>query len=92
MSFLKKLLGGIVKEPKQTKVEAEAYNECLIYAEPMKDAAGYRIAARIEKEVGGEKKVHEMIRSDTFTDYDDAVAASTRKAKQVIDQLGDGIF
>ena len=88
MSLLKRLFGG--GEPKAP--EAVEYNGFRIFAEPVQEAQGYRIAARIEKDVAGEVKVHQMIRADTISDPVQAADATIGKAKQVIDQMGERIF
>ena len=88
MSILKKLFGGGAA-PEATP---EKYEGFAITAEPQKESGGYRIGARIEKEMGGEMKSHSLIRADTFQSLDEAVAASVRKAKQVIDEQGDRLF
>ena len=43
-------------------------------------------------EIGGELKTHHLIRADVARGYDEACALSVMKAKQMIDQMGDGIF
>lgn len=88
MSLFSKLFGG--GAPKGPV--AEEYNGFRIFAEPMKDGKRYRIAARIEKDVDGELKSHQLIRADTLEGSEAAVAASQAKAKQVIDQQGDRLF
>lgn len=90
MSFLKKLFGSAPKEEKGP--EPEEYDGFFIFPEPEKEQGGFRIAARIEKDVDGETKTHHLIRADTVADYDEAVSATVLKAKQVIDQQGDRIF
>ncbi len=92
MSILKKFLSSALKGPKHAVPAAEEYNGYRIFAEPVKEAAGYRISARIEKDFDGETKTHMLIRADTVTDFDEAVSATTLKAKHVIDQQGDRIF
>ncbi|MEM9032842.1 MAG: HlyU family transcriptional regulator [Pseudomonadota bacterium] len=88
MSLFSKLFGGGgSSEPEPVMHEGFA-----IFAEPAKDGSGYRIAARIEKEVGGAVKSHMLIRADTVGSLDEAVDASVAKAKRVIDELGDRIF
>ena len=88
MSWFAKLFGSSAGEPP----EPELYKDFLIFAEPVKEASGFRIAARIEKEIEGELKSHLMIRADTYSSEDTAVEASLTKAKQFIDQVGDGVF
>ena len=90
MSILSRLFGGgkgSVSEP-----AAEEYDGFRIFAEPMKDGSKFRIAARIERDVGGETKVHQLIRADTLESHEAAVTASSAKAKQVIDEQGDRLF
>ena len=79
--------GGSASEPEATEYEGYA-----IYPEPVKEGHGYRIAAKIEKEVGGEVKTHMLIRADTLESLDGAVEASVNKAKQVINEQGERIF
>ena len=88
MSLFSKLFGG--GAPKDA--EPETYEGFRIFPEPMKEAGGYRLAARIEKEIGGETRSHRMIRADVYSGQDEARAASVAKAKQMIDQMGDGLF
>ncbi len=89
MSLFSRLFGGGGSEP---ETEAEDYNGFLIFPEPVKESGGFRIAARIEKEIGGELKIHNLIRADVCTNPDEAVRLSTAKAKQMIDQMGDKLF
>ena len=89
MSLLKKLFGGsdAAKEP-----EFEEYEGFRIYPEPMKESGGYRLAARIEKEVDGEARVHRLIRADVFNASEGAAKAALDKAKILIDQMGEKLF
>lgn len=89
MSLFKKLFGGGGSAP---KAEPETYEGFRIYPEPQKDAGGFRLAARIEKEVGGEVKTHRMIRADVFANEDEVRALALAKAKLLIDQEGEGLF
>ena len=72
--------------------EAETYEGFTIIPEPAREGSQYRIGARIEKEIGGEKKTHTLIRADTLGDHASAVTASINKARQVIDEQGDRLF
>lgn len=89
MSLLSKLFGGkaTVKD-----VEPELYKEFLIFPEPVRADGGFRIAARIEKEIEGEVKVHNLMRVDTLPSEEEANQASINKAKVFIDQMGNGVF
>ncbi|MEL6465565.1 MAG: HlyU family transcriptional regulator [Pseudomonadota bacterium] len=88
MSLLKKLFGGGA----QAEPDPEIYKDYRIIPTLKKESDGYRIAARIEKDVNGDTKVHDLIRADTIGSYDDALAATIGKARQIIDEQGDGIF
>jgi hypothetical protein len=50
------------------------------------------VAARIEKDIAGEVKMHQLLRADTIASLDEARAFCVRKAKQVIDEQGEAIF
>ncbi|MGI3183670.1 HlyU family transcriptional regulator [Nioella aestuarii] len=89
MSLFKKLFGGS-GTPKGP--EPVVYNGYTILPEPVKEPDGYRIAARIEKEIAGELKTHHLIRADVLHGPDQAAEASIEKAKSMIDQMGDRIF
>lgn len=89
MSFLSKLFGGGGARPGPEPIEYEGYS---IVPEPMSDAGGYRIAARIEKEIDGAVKTHKLIRADTLQSKEAADTASVNKAKQLIDEQGDRLF
>ena len=89
MSLFSKLFGGgsAASEP-----EPETYEGFRIFPEPIKESGGYRLGARIEKEVGGETRVHQLIRADVFQSEEEAMKFSVSKAKQMIDQMGEGLF
>ena len=90
MPFLKKLFGGGGGSP--TEEASETYEGFHITPTPQREGTQYRICARIEKEVDGEKLSHTLIRADTIGDLDEAAAASIGKAKQMIDEQGDRLF
>lgn len=84
-----KLFGGKSKPEEVKPVDHEGF---LIYPEPEKVGAHFRIGARIEKEINGEIKSHMMIRVDTLQTKEEAITASIGKAQLMIQQQGDGIF
>ncbi|MEM6896576.1 MAG: HlyU family transcriptional regulator [Pseudomonadota bacterium] len=86
MSFLKKLFGG--GEAKDSSAPGEEYSGFMIYVAPLKEAQGYRVAARIEKD----GQVHQMVRADVVSGLDEARSTTLLKAKALIDQQGDRIF
>lgn len=88
MSFLKKLFGGGAA-PEPDPVD---YNGFQITPCSYKDGAQYRLSARLEKTVDGEAKTHQMVRADTFGSQEAANEDAIRKAKILIDQMGDRLF
>jgi hypothetical protein len=93
MSILSRLFGGGGKAaPPAPSAPPETYKGFEIFAEPRREGDLYRIAARIEKDVDGTRQVHSLVRADTMGGFDDAVAASRAKARQVINEQGDRLF
>jgi hypothetical protein len=94
MSLLSRLFGGgsAAKAPASASVEPEIYKDYRIFVEPIREAGGHRVAARIEKEIGGAVRTHRMIRADLSESVDLARETSLRKAKLLIDQMGEAIF
>ncbi|MGH1465125.1 MAG: HlyU family transcriptional regulator [Cognatishimia sp.] len=90
MSLISKLFGS--KSKPDEIPEPETHAGFMIFAEPQKDGAVFRVAARIEKEIDGEVKVHSMIRADSFASEAAAKEVTLLKAKALIDQQGDRIF
>lgn len=91
MSLLSRLFGG-VGGGGSPEAEPEIYKDFSIFPEPIKEGGTFRIAARIEKEVDGETRVHHLIRADTAQGADIAAEASVAKARQLIDEQGEGLF
>jgi hypothetical protein len=94
-SFLSKLLGlfaGSGSGPQSAVEETQTYADCTIYATPMREGAQLRLAGRIEKQVDGQVLVRTFIRADVFTDKNDAIDCTFRKARQIIDQNGPSLF
>lgn len=93
MSLLSRLFGGgsSTSTPKAA-AQPEVYNGYSIYPEPANEGSRWRVGARIEKEIDGEIRTHTLIRADTLEDMNSAVSASLGKARQIIDEQGDGIF
>ena len=63
-----------------------------VYATPRKEGGQYRLAGRIELEADGTKMVRNFVRADLFSSETDTVETTFRKAKQIIDQHGPGLF
>lgn len=88
MSFLKKLFGGGASE----EVASETYKDCRITPTLQRDTDGYRLCAKIEKDIDGETRTHTLIRADKIGSQEEATAITIAKAKQVIDEQGDALF
>jgi hypothetical protein len=97
-SKLKTALGGMLggrsdgDKAGPSAAPAAEYKGYRIIAAPAKAGNQFRIAGTIEKDTPDGVKRHEFIRADTSANWDDAVAFTTSKAKQIIDQQGDYIF
>lgn len=91
MSLWSRLFGS---RPSQDPPSAppEEHKGFSITPTPIREGSTWRIAARIEKEVGGTPRVHELVRADTVASPDDARALSLQKARQMIDEQGDRLF
>ena len=93
MSLLKRLFGGgDGSGGGASQPDPEVYKDFTIFPEPAQTQGGYRIGARIEKDVGGELKSHQLIRADVIQTHDEAVEASLGKARQMIDEQGERLF
>ena len=91
MPFWSRLFGGKPAEEPEAGA-SEEHKGFRITPKPIREGGQYRIAARIEKEVGGVPRVHELVRADTVSSLDEAKALSVAKARQVIDEQGDRLF
>lgn len=88
MPFLSRLFGRSAP----AAPEPVLYKDCRITPSPIKEAGGWRVAARIEKDLDGVVRVHQLIRADVHAGLESATEASLEKARQAIDQIGDGLF
>ena len=86
------MFGKLFGKTAAPEAEPEHYEGFAIYPAAVKDSGTYRLAARIEKQVGGDLMVHHLIRADSFTSPDAANDAGVVKAKQLIDQMGERLF
>ena len=90
MSWLSRLFGQ--GDAPGKSAEPVVYQDFAIFPEPIRDGGKWRVGARIEKEIAGELKTHQLIRADTLESEEAAIEVSTRKAKQVIDEQGERLF
>ena len=94
MSFWKSLFGrSSPAEGAAEKTSApESYKGFTIRAAPFKSGPHYQVAGIIEKEIAGARKEHRFIRADTAASFEDAVAFSLTKARQIVDLQGERMF
>jgi hypothetical protein len=93
--FFSKLFGfsgGDAASVASGKEHVQKIGEYTVFATPRKEGAQYRLAGRIEHEANGEKLVRVFVRADLFSSEDDTVETTFRKAKQIIEQHGAGLF
>ena len=72
--------------------QGEDYRGFRITPVPVREGGSYRVAARIEKEVAGVPRRHDLVRADTTAALEDATRLSVAKARQLIDERGEGLF
>lgn len=80
---------GIAEAPRLQCVDYKGYR---IRPAPYRVQNQYQTAGVIEKDFPDGVKTHEFVRAETHASRDDAAAFATAKARQIIDQLGDGLF
>jgi hypothetical protein len=94
MSFWSALFGGGAKAANKAAKLSDPveYKGYVIVAAPYKNNGHYQTAGTIERDIGGVKKQYRFIRADAYASYDDAVAFTLNKARQIIDLQGEKIF
>lgn len=96
MSFLKRLLGLGSSDTASGKPQVEPVSSehkgFIILATPFAEAGQFQTCGLIRKEIDGELKEHRFIRADRFATMDDAVNITLIKARQIIDEQGEGLF
>ena len=70
----------------------QTIGEYAVYATPRKEGAQYRLAGRIEHVTNGATLVRNFVRADLFSSETDTVETTFRKARQIIEQHGPGLF
>ena len=90
MPFWSRLFGSKPADP--ATPTGEEYKGFRITPTPAQQGGQYRVGARIEKDVDGVLRRHDLIRADTMASADDAAAMSLAKARQMIDEQGERVF
>lgn len=88
MPFWSRLFGAKSDEPAPAEVPGEDYKGFRITPTPIREGGQFRVSARIEKD----GRRHDLVRADTTGSEDEATTVSLRKARQVIDERGEGLF
>jgi hypothetical protein len=92
MSLLSALFGKLAPAPAEKVPEPVEYKGFIIRPAPFKTEGQFQTAGTIEREVGGVHKEHRFIRADAFASFDDAVAFTLAKARQMVDLQGERMF
>ena len=92
MSFWKSLFGGGSPAADTAPPPGEEYKGFTIRATPIQVGGEYQLSGQIEKDIGGELKVHKFVRADRMSSREDAVNFALAKGRLIVDQQGDGIF
>lgn len=90
MSFLKSLFGGAPAEPAPSP--GEDYKGFTIRATPMPVGGEFQLSGQIEKDIGGELKVHKFVRADRMSSREDAVNFALAKGRLIVDEQGERMF
>ena len=94
MSFLKKLFGGGGDKASEAGTPAQTveYRGFTISATPYQEGGQWQTSGVVSKTVNGEAREHRFIRADRFGDKDSAAEHAILKGRQIVDQLGEGMF
>lgn len=92
MGIFSRLFGGKSEEKSTPTAQAEEFEGYLIYAEPSRRGGQWQTSGRLTKQFGEDVKEHMFIRADTHASEEEAAAFSSRKAKQIIKEMGEGMF
>jgi hypothetical protein len=72
--------------------EPVSYQGFTITPEPYRHQGQWQLAARITKEIAGERREHHLVRADLLSDPEEARQHAVMKAQRLIDERGDGLF
>lgn len=95
-AMLRKLFGlgagkGADKQEETTDADAaigarETYKAFELQAAPKREGKTWRVAGHVVNNDASDAAPQAFVRADTYMDYDDAVAVSLRKARQIVDE------
>jgi hypothetical protein len=96
-SRLGKIFGGLFGAKGGDTASGESaegieYKGHMIHPAARREGSQWLTVGVIRRRVGDEVKEHRFIRADIYATKEDADAFSVTKAKQIIDEQGDGLF
>lgn len=95
MSFWNSLFGGGKDKAGSAPagpVQSIEHEGFLIEATPLQEGGHFLISGVISKTVDGERKEYRFVRADRCTSVDSAAEMTIRKGRQIIEQMGEGMF
>jgi hypothetical protein len=73
-------------------LDKQEHKGFVIRAIEMRAGGEYQLCGEVEKEIGGEVKVHKFIRADRLPSADAAASATLAKGVQIVDEQGERLF
>jgi hypothetical protein len=92
MSILRALFGKLAPAAAEKPHEPVEYKGFIIRPAPFRADGQFQTAGTIERDSDGVLKEHRFIRADAFASFDDAVAFTLAKARQMVDLQGERMF
>src|SRR3546814_830364 len=92
MGLFSKFFGGGGKPAAAKEGEAVEYKGFRIHPAALPQSGQWLTAGVIRKEIDGATKEHRFLRADTHGSPDSANDFAVVKARQIIDEQGDGMF
>lgn len=70
----------------------ESYKGYRVEAHPNQEGSGWQVAGRIRSEDDADTREHSFVRADIVSSWDEAVAVSLQKGRQLVDDYGDAVL
>lgn len=72
--------------------EREIYQGLELLARPVREGGAWRVAGTIRRAGDEQGPGHDFVRADTMADRDEASRMSLLKARQLVDEQGEGLL
>lgn len=72
--------------------EREIYQGLELLARPVQEGGTWRVAGTIRRPGDEQGPGHDFVRADTMADRDEATRMSLLKARQLVDEQGEGLL